>query len=421
MKTGAARIVAAALLVGGCRSALAPARAPAFLLDPRTGLEGPFPEAIGRGWDKILSRDWGEALRLFSGQRGEAASIGAIQALLGLGRLDEAQASCDDALKRGGETPPALAACGEVAARRDEWTAAYDLFEAAVLRVPASEGLIERRDAAARRAVDALIGKAREETAGHPADAQADAERALEISPTRREAMVAAGRAAAAAGDPSAAFARLYAAWKLDPADVATGEQAGELASKVGRGDAAFEIFAALARTNPRFRDRARASEEDFVISNWPAGEREIARARRLTRAGGVTLLWKLLPQIRSVPATARSPIASDILSRKDQRILSRALQLGLLSVDPATHRARPDVALARIEAVRMLLRAGGLAGLKAGDACTSKGEKSADVLSAAARCGLLPSAGRTGVTGPEFRRAISFLQVGHGPEGGAA
>jgi len=199
MKAGAARIVAAALLVGGCRSALAPARAPAFLLDPRTGLEGPFPESIGRGWDKILSRDWEEALRLFSGQRGEAAAIGAIQALLGLGRLEEAHASCDAALKHGGETAPALAACGEVAARRDEWTAAYDLFEAVVLRVPSSEGLIERRDAAARRAVDALIEKARGETASHPADAQADAERALEISPSRREAMVAAGRAAAAA------------------------------------------------------------------------------------------------------------------------------------------------------------------------------------------------------------------------------
>ena len=134
-----------------------------------------------------------------------------------------------------------------------------------------------------------------------------------------------------------------------------------------------------------------------------------------------MTLLWKLLPQIRSVPATARSPIASDILSRKDQRILSRALQLGLLSVDPATHRARPDAALPRIEAIRMLLRAGGLAGLKAGDACAAKGEKSAEVLSAAARCGLLPAAGRTGVTGPEFRRAIAFLQVGRASEGGAA
>lgn len=421
MKTRAARIAAAALLATGCRSALAPERAPAFLIDPRTGLEGPFPETIGRGWDRILSHDWGEALRLFSSQRGEAASIGAIQALLGLGRLDEAGASCDAALKRGGETAPALAACGEVAARRDEWTAAYDLFEAAVLRVPASEGLIERRDAAASRAVAALIDKAREETAQHPADAQADAERALEIAPNNRDAMVAAGRAAAAAGDPPAGFARLYAAWKLDPADASTGEQAGELARKVGRGDASFEIFGALARTDPRFRERARESEEEFVISNWPAGEREIARAKRLTRAGGVTLLWKLLPQIRSVPATARSPIASDILSRKDQRILSRALQLGLLSVDPSTHRARPDAALARIEAVRMLLRAGGLVGLKTGDACAAKGEKSADVLSAAARCGLLPSAARTGVTGPEFRRAISFLQVRRGTEGGAA
>jgi tetratricopeptide (TPR) repeat protein len=416
----AARIVAAALLAAGCRSAGPPARPPAFLIDPRTGLEGPFPEAIGRGWEKILSREWDEALRLFSGQRGEAASVGAIEALLGLGRLDEAGAACESALGRGSETAPALAACAEVAARRGDWAQAYDLFEAVVLRLPSSEGLIERRDEAARKAVDGLIERARAETALHPADAQADAERALEIAPGNREAMMASGRAAAAAGDPSAAFARLYAAWKLDPSDVAVGEQAGDLARKVGRGDAAFEIFSALARTDPRFRSRAQESEEDFVISNWPAGDREIAHAQRLTRAGGVTLLWKLLPQIRSVSATDRAPIASDILARKDQRILSRALQLGLLSVDPSTHRARPDAALSRVEGVRMLLRASGLVGLRAGEACVSKGATGADVVSAAVRCGLLPAARRAGISGAEYRRAIGFLQGRRDPEGSA-
>ena len=420
MNRRAARIVAAALIAAGCRTVGAPARPPAFLIDPRTGLEGPFPEAVGRGWDKILAHQWEEALRLFSGQRGEAAAIGAIEALLGLGRLDEAGTACESALSRGSETAPALAACAEVAARRGDWAQAYDLFEAVVLRLPSSEGLIERRDEAARRAVEGLIERARAETALHPADAQADAERALEIAPGSREAMVAAGRAAAAAGDPSAAFARLYAAWKLDPADVSVGELAGDLARKVGRGDAAFEIYSSLARSDPRFRSRAQESEEDFVISNWPAGEREIARAPRLTRAGGVTLLWKLLPQIRSVAATARAPIASDIVSRKDQRILSRALQLGLLSVDPATHRARPDAFLSRVEGVRMLLRASGLAGLRAGDACASKGESGAEVISAAARCGLLPAARRSGISGAEYRRAIAFLQGRRDAEGSA-
>jgi tetratricopeptide (TPR) repeat protein len=417
----AARFVAAALIAGGCQSVGTPARPPAFLIDPRTGLEGPFPEAVGRGWEKILSRQWEEALRLFSSQRGEAASIGAIEALLGLGRLDEAGKACESALNRGSETAPALAACAEVAARREDWAQAYDLFEAVVLRVPSSEGLIERRDAAARKAVEALIEKARMETAEHPADAQADAERALEIAPGNREAMVAAGPAAAAAGDAPAAFARLYAAWKIDPSDASVGEQAGELARKVGRGDAAFEIFSALAHNDPRFRTRAQESEEDFVISNWPAAEREIAHAPRLTRAGGVTLLWKLLPQIRSASATDRAPVASDIVPRKDQRVLARALQLGLISVDPATHRARPEGLLSRVDAVRMLLRAGSLAGLRAGDACVSQGARVADVLPAAARCGLLPAVRRTGVSGTEFRRAISFLQGRRVPEGNAA
>jgi hypothetical protein len=134
-----------------------------------------------------------------------------------------------------------------------------------------------------------------------------------------------------------------------------------------------------------------------------------------------VTLLWKLLPQIRSASPTDRAPVASDIVSRKDQRILARALQLGLISVDPATHRARPDGVLSRVDAVRMLLRAGSLAGSRAGDACVSPGARVADVLPAAARCGLLPASRRSGVSGAEFRRAISFLEGRRIPEGNAA
>ena len=417
MKSRAARILAAAWLAAGCRSIPAPPRAPAYLIDPRTGLEGPFGPAIGRGWEKVLAREWEEALRIFSAERGEAASVGRIQALLGLGRLSDAGTACAAAFGRGVETSPLLAACAEGAARREEWPQAYDLFEAAVLRVPGSDGLVERRNAAADKAVRAWVDQARAEMKDHPGEAQMDAEHALEIAPGDREALIVAGRAAAKSGDSPAAFARLQAAWKLEPSDAAVGEEAGNLAERLGRGDAAFEIFSVLARTDPKFRARAEESQEDFVISNWPASEREIAHAARLTRAGAVILLWRLLPQIRSLPATARAPIASDILSRKDQRILTRALQLGLITVDPATHRARPDAFLSRGEAVRILLRAGGLTASRSAADCSPPGSHGAEALAAAARCGLLPAGRGPGVGAREFRRSIAFLQGGHGPE----
>jgi tetratricopeptide (TPR) repeat protein len=247
-------------------------------MDPRTGLEGPFPEAVGRGWEKILFRDWEEALRLFSRQPGEAASIGAIEALLGLGRLDEAGSACESVLNQGSETAPALAACAEVAARRGDWAQAYDLFEAVVLRVPSSEGLIERRDAAALKAVEALIEKARLETAQHPADAQADAERALEIAPGNREAMVAAGRAAAAAGDAPAAFARLPASSipRTLPSANRPGSSPGRSAAAT-RPPRSFPRSPATTRVFGRARRRARRS------SSFPTGRPPSATSRTLS------------------------------------------------------------------------------------------------------------------------------------------
>jgi hypothetical protein len=113
-------------------------------------------------------------------------------------------------------------------------------------------------------------------------------------------------------------------------------------------------------------------------------------------------------------------PVASDILARADQRVLSRGLQLGLISVDTATHRARPDAFLTRSEAARILLRAGAVTGAPGLAACAGKPENAGKPAALAAGCGLLPSSRSRTVSGAEFRRAIAFLQEG-GPAGRAA
>lgn len=411
MTPRSARIAVAALLAAGCRTALPPARLPSYLLDPRIGLPGPFPEGVADGWAKMETRRFAEALRSFGSAKGSAAAIGKVQALLELGRLPEAREGCGAAFAQGVETAPILAACGETAARTENWSDAYDLFEAALLHAPGNAGLAERKQSTAGKAVRSLVEKARRELKTQAAEARADAERALAIAPGDLDALVIAGKAAAAAGDRETAFDRLYAAWKRAPDDAAVGEEAGELALAVGRGDAAYEIFSALAKSDPRFRARAEESQEDFVISNWPAPERAVAGAARLTRAGAMTLLWRLFPQIRTAPAAGPAPVASDILSRKDQRILSRGLQLGLISVDPSTHRARPDAFLSRSEAARILLRAGALAGAPGAAPCVSREDGGRGPAAAAAACGLLPHRRSPTVSGREFRRAIAFLQ----------
>ena len=48
--------------------------------------------------------------------------------------------------------------------------------------------------------------------------------------------------------------------------------------------------------------------------------------------------------------------VATDVLERKDSRVMMRAVSLGLLDVDPDTHRVRPDAPLTRAAAARMML-----------------------------------------------------------------
>jgi tetratricopeptide (TPR) repeat protein len=403
------RLLLAALLAAGCRTAAPTVRPPAYRLDPRTGLPGPFAPEIAEGWERLGQGRFDDALRAFDAVPGPAGAVGRVQVLLELGRLEDAQRGCGAAFAKGIETAAILAVCGETAGKRERWPEAYDLFEAALLRAPGNEGLLERKQSTGGKAVRALVEKARDELKTEAAEARADSERALAIAPADLDALKIAGRAAAASGDEPEGFERLHEAWRRDPSDLVTGEEAGDLALKIGRGDAAFEIFSALARVDPRFRARAQQSQEDFVISNWPARERAIAAAPRLTRAGAMTLLWRLLPAIRTAPAPGPAPVASDILARGDQRMLSRGLQLGLLDVDTATHRARPDAFLTRGEAARILLRAGAVTGAPGAAACAGPDKKTPAALAAA--CGILPPGRRPGVSGTEFRRAIAFLQ----------
>ena len=416
MNRRAARIIAAALIASACRTFSPAPRVSPYLLDPRIGLPGPFPASIAEGWKAIGERRWDDALRAFSAD-GDAAAIGRVEVLLETGRISEARASCGRELGRELGTGPLLSACAEVAVREERWEDAFDLVEGAMLRLPDDRGIRERRLALAPRATSALLSRAASALAEHrPREARSAAERALAIAPGNGEAMILAGRAAAAAGDAAAAFAHLWAAWKARPGDAAVGEQAAAIASKLGRDAEALEILSSLARTDPKFRGRAEEAREDFVISNWPAREREIARSARLTRAGALTLIWKLLSPVVPAEGARPVPVASDIVGRKDQLILSRSIQCGLIAVDASTHRARPDAVLTRTEAVRLLLRAAAVIGASRRVECVEKLLATERPAAAAARCGLLP-AGANGVSGREFRRSLAFLQPGHPAE----
>ena len=412
------RIRAVGALVGlgmaaaACRSSSPQGTSPSYLLDPRAGLDGPFSPGEVEGWRLLRSGRPGDAYRAFqSGGRGKAAAVGRVEALVESDRIPEARAACEDAFQKGIGTVPLLTACGEAAAREGAWSEALDLFEAASLRAPDLAVLRDLKKRAAPKAAAELVRQG--EAAlndSEVAEAESAADRAAAIEPANIAALRLSGAAAVARGDEAKGFGRYLAAWNLDRNDGDAGERAGDLALKIGRYDSASEIFTFLARHDGRFRPRAEESQEEFVISNWPGPDRASAHAARLTRAQAAVLLWRLLPEIRNVPVSAAAPVATDILSRADQRVLAHCLGIGLLSVDASTHRARPDVFLTRTEAVRLLVRAAALTGRSGSTACIDAKAQSEGLAAAAAACDILPSGKNASISGREFRRAIAAL-----------
>jgi tetratricopeptide (TPR) repeat protein len=400
------------IAAGACRTVPSTRRLPSYVLDPRLGLEGPFPRSVEEGWRLLSSGRPEDALAAFQAGPGTpAARIGRIEAQLETKKVLEARAGCDSAFRDGIGTAPLLAACGEAAARQENWSDAFDLFVAASLRAPGLLQLAELKRAAAPRAAAELVAQgeqAKEEN--EMAEAENAADRALAIDATSLPALRLSAAAALAREDEAKALNRYRAAWELDRSDRESGEQAGDLALKLGRYDAAYQVFSALAQADPKYLPRAEECQEEFVISNWPAPDRASAHAARLTRAQAGTLLWRLLPEIRDVPLPSSAPIASDILSRPDQRILAHCLGIGLLTVDASTHRARPDVSLSRADAVRLLTRSASLTGRASITACVDEKAGADGVVAAASSCGLLPAGKATAVSAREFRRAIAYM-----------
>jgi hypothetical protein len=116
--------------------------------------------------------------------------------------------------------------------------------------------------------------------------------------------------------------------------------------------------------------------------------------------------------------------IASDVVSRKDSPAVMRAVALGLLDVDRETHRARPDAALSRRTASRMMLRLVRILKPGARPDCLEGSPEStrsgAEAIEAAVRCGFLSESEGTSVAGREFTRGLDRVRVLATGKGGA-
>jgi tetratricopeptide (TPR) repeat protein len=409
---------------GGSGSAY---RSDEFPLDPREELAGPFSEGVVNGWHALTAGQPRAAEEEFLRARATrpylAAEIGLIEARVLLGRTEEALVACREALSGGPQTLPLLVACGEARARAGQIFEAHELYARAFARAGSRSGIRKRADDLRSQAIEALAKSA---SAGardrNYSDARIRAERAIELAPGDAALHALAGEIELEDGHADKAFERFREAYRLDPANVAVQEKLAELARDRDP-SLALSILDALARRDSRYADRAAEARIAFRISNWPGPEREAAEAERLSRAGAASLVWWMFPEIRETKVKS-SVIASDVVSRKDSRAVTRAVSLGLLDVDSETHRARPDAGVTRRTAARMMLRL--LRILKPGakpdclEGSSDSGRTGVEAIEAAVKCGFLTESENSWVEGREFTRGLDRVRVLATGKGGA-
>jgi tetratricopeptide (TPR) repeat protein len=412
---------------GGGAGAPAPRRHDEFPLDPREDLPGPFPESVADGWTALAEGRNAEAEARFLAARGErpvlAAEIGLIEARVLLGRTAEALSACREALAGGPQTVPLLVGCGEARARAGQIFEAHELYARAAARGGSRSGIRRRSEELKAQAIEAL---SRTASAGardrNYSDARKRAERAIELAPGDAALHALAGEIELEDGQADRAFERFREAYRLDPKNRSVQEKLAELARDRDP-SLAVTILDVLARQDPRYADRATDARLAFRISNWPGPEREAAESERLTRAGAASLVWWMFPEIREAKVRS-SVIASDVVSRKDSRAVTRAVSLGLLDVDPETHRARPDAGLTRRTAARMSLRL--LEVLKPAsrpeclEGAPGSGRSGVEAVEKAVKCGFLGESDSTSVSGREFTRGLDRVRALAAGKGGA-
>ena len=419
----AAAGVTLATLAGwyGCATAPATEAAEAaFPLDPRLELAGPFDESVSRGWRALLDGDPRTAARDFGepshGASARASEIGAVESLVLMRHIDDALAKCGPLLQGGEATTPLLTACGEAHAKAGDAASAYELYARAESRAPRMARVAARSAELREKAVAGMLDEAQAHAlAGRRDEARREAARALAWAPRSGPLLVRAGDVACALGDREAALEDYREALDAGGVDPDTQARIGDVALESGDPGLAVSIFERLASDDARFRERAAEARLEFRISNWPDAERQAARARRLTRAGAATLVWWMFPEVREARITS-GVVATDLLDRRDSRAMMRAVSLGLLDVDPDTHRARPDAPLTRAAAARLLVRLGASLGSpRTRPECLRDpgiGRASAsDAIRVAAKCELLSESGSSAVGGAELTRGLDRLR----------
>ena len=123
-----------------------------------------------------------------------------------------------------------------------------------------------------------------------------------------------------------------------------------------------------------------------------------------------------MVPEVREATVIS-GVIASDAVSRRDSRALTRALALGLLETDRETHRASPDGSLTTVAAARLLTRLlvllePGVGKIPCWTGAAAPPRTTAETSQVARSCGLIEGKDTAAVPGPDFVRALDRLRA---------
>lgn len=199
--------------------------------------------------------------------------------------------------------------------------------------------------------------------------------------------------------------------WRLRRAELELELELGEPAD----GLSLVQGLAGAAAAEPALAERVHRAQFRWRVLNAPESVRRAARVPQLSRADAATLLYWLVPRVRTQRG-GEARIASDILEHPAREEIARVVNLGLLGVDETLHVFSPERPIRRSELLRALVE---LASWDGGTACAGgkaaarAGGEALCVL--AAECGLIPEAaeclGGGTISGPEalewLRRAL--------------
>ena len=375
-----------------------------------------------KGCAALEEGDAARAEAAFAAARSEsatslAAEIGWIEAVVMGGHAEKAAPACARLLDSGEPTLPLLVGCAEARAAEEDAPGAHDLYNRAVTRVSDRPGLNARAEELRIAARQEWLSRARDGLAKSDWErARAAAGKAIALAPESSEARVVAGDVELKAGEKAAALSRYREAMEIEPRNASLLEKTGALALELGDYGLAISALDRLAKENPRAAGRAAEARLAFRVANWPPAERQAARAHRLTRAAAAELVWWMLPEVREA-RVGSGVIASDAVSRRDSRALTRAVALGLLDVDQDTHRVSPDAALTLAAASKLLIRLVGILKPVPGNpACLGKSPRTAALTNAeavrlAAACQLVTEKDGPVVSGPAFLKALDRVR----------